>query len=145
MLNTVDFLNLHGRTSDSFDRGKNRIHFVKFDTESAKFNLIVSSSENLHIALIKPSCEVSGFINPDSVIIDEPLRRHFRQVVISCGNTDAADIKFTGNACGNFVSVKVHNKFDNARKRTTGIHGIISRQFLGIGRYGRLRRTVSVK
>src|SRR5688500_4211318 len=77
-------------------------NFSKFNALAGNLGLLVNSAEKFDVTVGQIAREISGFIKPSVISVgkrvrDKPLCGQLRLVQVAAGQSNAADVQFTGN------------------------------------------------
>ena len=91
-----------------------RLNLAQFHTEAANFHLIVGAPQKFNIAVGQVARHVSGLVQTSALrrgerIVNELGRRQIRPVQISPGHAAAANVKFSANANGLRLQLRIQD------------------------------------
>ena len=116
----------------------------QLNTETIYLYLIVNASEDFHLAVFSPACQVARTIYSYAVVFHETLLGHLRQVVISKSDAETSNQQFSGNAHRHFTVKLVNDIFHIVEQWASYSHTLCIGKVCNVRRHGDFSRTVGV-
>ena len=119
---TAEILIIHrygNAGNNSLIRIDHLFNLPKLNSQSAKLDLVIHSSEKLNLTFRTDSCKVTGFVGSLSVQVNKDSSCLFRQVHIASAHSKACDHKLSCLAVRDNVVLLVHNIDLNITVRDT--------------------------
>ncbi|KPW44515.1 hypothetical protein ALO86_200087 [Pseudomonas syringae pv. berberidis] len=100
-----------------------RLDFAQLDTKAPDLDLIIIAPQVLDITVRQPAAQIAASVHPHrrlstERVIQETLRRQFRQIEIATGNPRTADINLAADPDGHWLAVHIQQVNPCIRDRT---------------------------